>query len=167
MATQFASLDELETLLSVELSQLQDLERAAQAAGSNSGVAAELETRRNRVSELRDRIRDYEPPVDQPDALTLADPASTEAAIDQIIERTRPSGIPAKGSAFRIARGDGVPRLGEGHTAVVRTGQYGRTNARPVASPQAAPEPQPTPTVSPPLAAGSGCPLAFTRSLVE
>ena len=53
MATQFASLDELETLLSVELSQLQDLESSRTGGGQQLRVAAELETRRNRVSELR------------------------------------------------------------------------------------------------------------------
>lgn len=160
MPVAVASLPELETLLEVELRELQSLESTRAAAGTNSGIENELAVRRDKVAQLRDRIRNYVPPSDAPDdVLTLSDPAATESALAQIAERTRPSGRPA--NAFRVAA-TGVPRLSDGHTAV-RTGSFGKPRPpKPVA--EIAPVPVPSPVAAAPVAPPA-VPLAGTHTI--
>jgi hypothetical protein len=142
------SYDDAVRLLNGARDRLRDLENAASAAGSNTGIREEIRLARAEVLRLKDVVTQW----DQPARAAAPEP-------HPIIEALPPP-PPAPRPAIRLAKIGPLPRLSDNHTAIV--GQYGAPRARPAAAPlpmpqPAAPSPPATPAVEP------GTPLAGVK----
>lgn len=98
------SYDDVRDLLATAQQSLRDYETAMAAAGTNSGIEYELGIKRAEVERLAKILREWDQPARQ-----------TEP-VHPVIEALPPSPI-LPPPAIRAAKGQGTPRLSDGHTA--------------------------------------------------